>query len=153
VTLAASLETLRDEAITEADAAFTPERLAAQRAHILRRLENADRPARVLPFPLAHRTTPVRQPTARRWIAAAAAAGLFVGAIAGKFIDPWAVGRGAGRPQVVSQGQPALSALPDWSEEDFLLDVELALERPVIDGLETIDAMTPVVQTVAMEIQ
>lgn len=153
--LLATIDGLREEVVAEADAVFTPERLAAQRAHILRRIANGDRPARVLPFPVASRTAPARQPTARRWIAAAAAAGLLVGAIAGKFIDPWSAGRrGLSRTPILSQAAPSgLAPLPGATDEDILIDIEDALESPVINGLETIDAMTPVVQTVAVELK
>ena len=160
--LLTSIHDLRDEALAEADAAFTPERLAAQRAHILRRLENADRPARVLPFPVSYRSAPPRRPAARRWIAAAAAAGLLAGAAAGHFLDPWSsarrfVGTDANRGVGImtqSRANPALSGLSAANDEDLLLDeVDQALEAPVILELEAIDALTPHVQTVSMEIK
>jgi hypothetical protein len=80
------------DAADEADEHFPPDRLAAQHAHILRRLENAERPARVLHFPLSTRPFPSARNGARRWIAAAAAAGLLTGIVAGRaleFGNPW----------------------------------------------------------------
>jgi len=75
--LMAWLEEVRTDAFADADAAFPPERLAAQHAQVLRRLEAAERPTRVILFP----KTPVQPPrptSVRRWVAAAAAAGLFI---------------------------------------------------------------------------
>ena len=43
--------TSRDDALAEADDVFPAERLAAQQAQILRRLEALERPARVIAFP------------------------------------------------------------------------------------------------------
>ena len=45
------LENIRVDAITEADENFSAERLAIQQAQIFRRLEAAERPARVIAFP------------------------------------------------------------------------------------------------------
>src|SRR5215510_11413809 len=77
---------LRSEADAELEAAFPPERMRAQQHEIARRLESVGRAARVISFPgrVAARqsnTSAVRLAT--RWIAGAAAAGLFVGVAAG----------------------------------------------------------------------
>lgn len=86
VELARWLEQVRAEAVEAADAAFPPERLAAQQAQILRRIAQAEEPPRVIEFP----RTPVAMPgtlTTRRvspgWLGVAAAAGLVVGVIGG----------------------------------------------------------------------
>jgi hypothetical protein len=50
VELSRWLDEVRAVGLDEADAAFPPERLAAQQAQILRRLEQVDRPARVISF-------------------------------------------------------------------------------------------------------
>lgn len=75
-------------ATADVDAAFPAERLAAQQAQILRRLEQADEPARVLEFPLPTARA-VREPGGRRvaaaWVGVAAAAGLVVGVFGGQF--------------------------------------------------------------------
>jgi hypothetical protein len=67
-----------------ADAVFTEERLARQRERIMRRIDVHG--ARVLPFPAAEPEArgSTRSPSARRWVAAAAAAGLLVGLTAGR---------------------------------------------------------------------
>jgi hypothetical protein len=148
--LAAVLVAAR-EAAGEADAVFTPERLAAQQAHILRRLENAERPARILRFPLSTRPFPGVRNGARRWIAAAAAAGLLTGIVAGRALDfgnPWRTGspsqtqtlassRGR-QPVLTSAGTPAPA-----SDERLLGEIEAALVTPGVDELRALDALTP----------
>ena len=68
-------DTLRDEA----DTLLTPERLAAQQAQIVRRLEAIDRPARVIAFPKAARAVMNGHSHVRRWVTVAAAACLIAG--------------------------------------------------------------------------
>src|SRR6185295_14371969 len=84
--LMAFMDGLRRDGEADADAIFTPERLRVQQQQIARRLALVGRPARVLSFPgrIVRRTldaSGTRQ--APRWIAAAAAAGLFVGVALG----------------------------------------------------------------------
>jgi hypothetical protein len=81
------LDRIQDEAIAEADEAFPPERLAAQQAQIMRRLEGLERPARVIAFPRFARPVSSTQGHAQRWVAAAAAAGLVIGLVAGQLFD------------------------------------------------------------------
>ena len=81
------MEEIRTDARLEADEIFTPERLAAQQAVITRRLEAAERPARVIAFPKFSSSTTGRSAPVRRWIAAAAAAGLLVGLGLGQIMD------------------------------------------------------------------
>ncbi len=81
------LDGLRDEAHAEADAVFTPDRLAAQQAHVMRRLEALERPARVIAFPRFTRPVTSTHGHVQRWIAGAAAAGLVIGLAAGQFVD------------------------------------------------------------------
>ncbi len=156
-TLTASLEQLREDATAEADAYFTADRLAAQRHHILRHLEGAERPARVIPFP---HTAP--RPQARvhaplfRWVAAAAAAGLVIGASAGRLLY---VQRGLSPRTAASiqarAAQPALRApgasyegitLNRTVDEAFLSAVEDAVTQQRIAALRALDDMTPRVQ-------
>ena len=81
------LDGLKEDARGEADEAFSAERLAAQQAQIMRRLEAMERPARVIAFPKFGRPTTSTQGHAQRWVAAAAAAGLVIGLAAGQFVD------------------------------------------------------------------
>jgi hypothetical protein len=81
------LDEVKAVADAEVDAAFPAERLAAQHAQIMRRLEQADEPARVLEFPRQSARI-AREPHGRRvapaWVGVAAAAGLVVGMISGQ---------------------------------------------------------------------
>ena len=81
------LDDVRATEIASADAAFPPERLAAQHSQILRRLEQLDQPSRVIAFPRHYRLDE-RQHTGRRiapaWVGVGVAAGLVVGVIGGQ---------------------------------------------------------------------
>lgn len=147
------------DAADEADEHFTPERLAAQHAHILRRIENAEQPARVLTFPLSTRPFPSGRNGARRWIAAAAAAGLLTGIVAGRafeFGNPWRNGPGVetqtqtlassgNRTPVLTAGSTAVA-----NDERLLGEIEDALVEPRVDELRAIDALTPRVREASL---
>jgi len=150
------LDGVRDEADAELDDLFPSERLHDQQQQILRRLEQVHRSARVISFPgrdsSGNGHTSVR--VAPRWLAAAAAAGLFIGVAVGGFLGP---GRfrhtTAGPMQVASGGASVLSAspvvrvssaVPDAPDDDaFLIELELALARPNTRELLPLDALTP----------
>lgn len=81
------LDDTRKLGLESADAVFPPEQLAAQRAQILRKLEQLDEPARVISFP--RHTSRIDEPASGRrvaasWVAVAAAAGLAVGVVGGQ---------------------------------------------------------------------
>ncbi len=81
------LDDTRDIGLESADAVFPQEQLTAQRAQILRKLEQLDEPTRVISFP---RNTsriddvPAGRRVAASWVAVAAAAGLVVGVVGGQ---------------------------------------------------------------------
>jgi pyruvate/2-oxoglutarate dehydrogenase complex dihydrolipoamide acyltransferase (E2) component len=80
------LTAVREAAVEAADQAFPPERLAAQQSQIMRRLELADEPSRIIAFP---GQSPLAAPAGRRrvapaWVGLAAAAGLVIGVVAGQ---------------------------------------------------------------------
>ena len=81
------LDSVRELGHDAADAAFPPERLAAQHGQIMRRLEQLDQPSRVISFPAAPRPE-IRESTGRRvapaWVGVAAAAGLAIGLVGGQ---------------------------------------------------------------------
>jgi len=160
--LTAFMDTLRRVGDAEADAIFTSDRLRSQRQQIARRIEHAGRPARVISFPgrLVRRT--INASTARtapRWIAAAAAAGLFIGAALGASYQWSAHGRG-GEPFIGLDPGTARSARlapgatrgtnpADVAADDaFLSDLEIALERPHTLELQAFDALTPHVREI-----
>src|SRR5262245_31562667 len=82
------LRSVSTEAAAQADEIFTADRLKRQQQHILRRIEHLGHPARVISFPRLGRSIAGGTRVAPRWLAAAAAAGLFVGvAVGGAFFD------------------------------------------------------------------
>ena len=81
------LDRIQDDALAEADEAFPPERLAAQQAQIMRRLEAAGTSGARHRVPRFSRPVTSTQGHAQRWVAAAAAAGLVIGLVAGQLFD------------------------------------------------------------------
>jgi anti-sigma factor RsiW len=150
------MDLLRAEAVAEADAIFTPDRLRAQQVHVARRLEQVGRVARVLSFPsrfVSGRLAASGSRRPMRWAAAAAAAGLFVGVGVGMFYDLGPQTRRAREArQVATAVEPALmapaapmviGAALDATDDDFLVDLDIALERPQTSELMPFDELTP----------
>jgi hypothetical protein len=136
----------------EVDAIFTPERLAVQQSRILQRIEQDGRPARVITFPAAPAADlrPLRTRPAGRWIAAAAAAGLAIGLLAGHLAhDLPAFGRPA-RTTIARSTQP-LSNTPTTvhavnatlNDEEFLGELDSALHGPHLAVLRPLNELTP----------
>jgi hypothetical protein len=141
-----------------ADAAFPLERLNRQQARILARLQHEGRPARVIAFPAGHapheplvsRTRP-----ASRWIAAAAVGGLVVGVIAGRFGHDYSFPRVAASRVIAARAmeQPELRApgttgafrevAASISDDEFLNQIEIAIEAPAAAALQPLDDLTP----------
>jgi hypothetical protein len=143
----------RAQAEHDADEVFTEAVLDRQRAHVMRRLEQNGHPARVLPFPAPSLAFPGTSQVVRRWVAAAAAAGLLVGALAGRFVTLRQEGRLApvAAPAMAtaaprSQAAPAAAAVTTADDrsgdEAFLVELEVA-RSPRIEPLQALDAMTP----------
>ena len=104
------LDAVKTTGVDAAEAAFTPERLAAQQAQIMRRLEQLDEPARVIAFPSHSRLQ--REATGHRvaagWLGVAAAAGLVLGVISGQ----WSARLGAHPVQVRTEQLAAPQVQP-----------------------------------------
>ena len=157
------MDGLRAEADRESDAVFTPERLRAQQQQIARRLEHASHAARVISFPrqsVSRRANSAPR-VATRWVAAAAAAGLFVGLAVGMFSGSHAF-KSAGRINASARPAPSarpaylapaaargLGPAPDVSDDAFMSDLEVALERPRTRELVPFEALTPYVREVS----
>jgi len=154
------LETLNADAAAEADAIFTPERLRAQQQHIVRRIEHLGHPARVITFPgrhPGHHINSTAPRSVRRWVAAAAAAGLFIGVGTGLFLD-WETRAGSSerRARTIARQThleaPAsvveLSRQESATDEAFLAEIEVAGDRPRTRELVAFDALTPHVREV-----
>jgi hypothetical protein len=160
---ASLLEEVRADGAAAADEVFTPDRLGAQQQQIARRLEHIVHPARIISFPsrVVRRTmTASGSLPATRWIAAAAAAGLFVGVAVGASYQfgPRAqrlassvltlapgtlIGPPVGSIGTVGSGQAIIA-----SEDQAMSDLELALERPHTRELVAFDAFTPHVRDI-----
>jgi hypothetical protein len=147
------MERVREDGRADADEIFTPERLAAQQAQVLRRLEASERPARVIAFPkFAHPVTST-QGHAQRWVAAAAAAGLVIGIAAGQFVDIRETFGGRQINQQVAQNARAVptdlsanpsvtpaAARPVSDESLFFGD---GIQRAAYSPLQPMDDITP----------
>ena len=157
--LAGFMNGLRREGDAEADAVFTPERLRLQQQQIARRIALVGRPAHIISFPgrVVRRTISASTAhTAPRWVAAAAAAGLFIGVAAGASYE-WrsrtssaqrfsaAAARPARLTPVATRGRGTADVAAD---DAFLSDLEVALERPHTRELQAFDALTPRVREI-----
>jgi hypothetical protein len=134
----------RAEAAASADALFTAGDLERQRRTILARIARAQRPARVLPFPRHDAALPPVRAD-RRWLAAAAAAGLILGAVVGQLPHWGAESSLADAPRPVATA-PQMAAAPEARplEDTLLSEVEAALDPDARRELRALDALTPV---------
>ena len=159
--IAAFLDNLAANVNADFDTVFTAERLLAQRQKVSRRLSRLlglDPRARVLRFPSSGPPLPRAGASARRWIAAAAVACLVLGVVAGRLIpfppafrdQPTAASRPPNPAVVVADlGAPTSYG----AEDDLLMEIEAALGSPRIYELRAIDAMTPRIREVAVNIR
>ena len=159
--LLAFMDALRREGDADADAIFTPERLRLQQQQIARRIALVGRPARVLSFPgriVQQTISASASHGAHRWIAAAAAAGLFVGVAVGASYEwrsasrsrqMFAADAGQSRTMRTAPAVSRVSGPADVASDDaFLSDLELALERPHTRELQAFDELTPHVREI-----
>jgi hypothetical protein len=141
--------------VAEADAAFSVDRLAKQRARILQRLEQEGRAGRVITFPgnLTQRPS-LRARPGMRWVAGAAAAGLLIGVVAGHLAHVVGPNQWGGSPtQMVLQppGTTLHAVSTSLSEEEFLGMLEVAIEGTSGASLRPLDDLTPLVWEVAAQ--
>lgn len=152
--LQAALDASRDAVIEQADLALSADRLAAQRDRILRRIDVHCGGPRVLAFPApGHSAAASHQPRLmRRWVAAAAVAGLVIGLTAGRLLEfgPGSHDAAMRRPAAESGTAPSPAApvmrsvhteLP-VDENEFLSEVDLATAAPRAAELRAIYAFT-----------
>ena len=146
------LENIRVDAITQADENFSAERLATQQAQIFRRLEAAERPARVIAFPRFTQPLTSRTSHVSRWIAAAAAAGLIVGVGVGQLTDlrhslttPNAAAVHARAANAPASGgrDPRVQTVSAIRDEAFLSELDASLSRAAVPELRALDGLTP----------
>jgi hypothetical protein len=159
------MDMLRAEGDAEADAVFGADRLRAQQQQIARRVAVLGRPARIISFPgrIVRRTINASTSrTAPRWIAAAAAAGLFIGvAVGASYQFGWRGSPLGGRQPIIVRDAvsarasrvtpvpPRSSGPADVAADDaFLSDLEIALDRPRTRELQAFDEFTPHVREI-----
>jgi len=155
--LLALLDDVSGTAAADADAAFPPERLARQQTRILGYLLHNGRPARVIAFPAgpAHEPMVSRTRPSTRWVAAAAVAGLVIGIFAGRFGHDYSFLRPAGSPVIVARSANGLGLSAAGgagsirevsaaaSDEEFLSQIEIAIDGPSAAALQPLDDLTP----------
>jgi anti-sigma factor RsiW len=160
--LTAPLERLRQDAASEADEVFTPARLDAQRTKILDRLEQGGHGSHLIPFPTSTARLDravVRRPITR-WVAAAAAAGLLLGVMAGRLVE-FGTGRTVTPAPVVREAQATLMAprlvsdspMPAVGaeyDEAMISEIEDVVQSQRIAALSALDLMTPHVRQEAV---
>ncbi len=146
--LAQMLDEIDVAAAAETDALFPAERLARQQARILQRLEQDGRPGRILAFPASRTYQPSvlhqLRPTTR-WVAAAGMAGLVVGLLAGHLAHDYPVERREPASQVSQTPAPIgpLGSASISSDDEFLGQIQVAVERAGPAVLLPLDALTP----------
>ena len=149
--IARMLDEISQAAAAEADEVFPLERLTRQHARILQRIEHEGRPGRVIAFPAGHASGPfvLRTRPAMRWIAGAAAAGLVIGLLAGHLAHDFSVIRPARATQLAvaigpAPAVPTLQAIAtNFSEDDFLGQIDRAIEGLGSTSLRPLDELTP----------
>jgi hypothetical protein len=126
----------------EADAVFSPDRLARQKTRILQRLEQEGRPGKVVTFPAGHlrQPRPLRARPGMRWVAGAAAAGVFIGMLAGHYAP--VLRQGALAP-VGPEAVTLQSVSTTMSEEEFLGRLEMAIDGTGGATLRPLHDLTP----------
>jgi len=162
------MDALRTEADSELDEIFPPERQRAQQQQIARRVEHLGHHARVISFP-GRRQPGLPAPgatsrVAQHWLGVAAAAGLVIGVGLGTSYYSMAPSRArqavASRSIAAPVNAPALAteptvvpALATDVNEQFLSELELALERPHTSELLALDELTPHVREVRVQLR
>ena len=162
------MDALRTEADSELDEIFPPERQRAQQQQIARRVEHLGHHARVISFPGRQPGQPAPIASSRvahHWLGVAAAAGLVIGVGLGTTYYSQAPARDQ---QIVSSVNIAaavetpapVAAVPDLVpdlvssvNEQFLSELELALERPHTSELVALDELTPHVREVSVKLR
>lgn len=159
------MDALRTEADSELDEIFSEERQREQQQHIARRVEHLGHHARVISFPGHPPGQPLpasKSGVAHRYISAAAAAGVFIGIGLGSVYYSQLPARGrdtvAGRNIAVAADAPAsaptlMPGLASDVNEQFLSELELALERPHTRELVALDELTPHVREVRLQLR
>lgn len=136
------LEDVRTMGLEEADDVFSAERLKAQRGQVMARLEQLDRPAKVISFPA--RSSRLAEASGLRrispgWLAAAAAAGLMLGVLSGELSHLFTDATG----QTPTQVATATPSTTQVSPIDASALYDDPYGRSQLGSLSALDEMTP----------
>ena len=143
----AVLEAYRAAACAEADAHFDDRALESQRHKILAKLAHLGHPAKVIRFPKALQgEVPAARPN-RRWISAAAAAGLIIGLLGGQLVHlvPQPSRRLAPMPTSIA---PSAASTPTFVpasapvDDGLLGEIELVMQARTANELQALDEFT-----------
>lgn len=147
--VSADLEAMYDGAALDADEAFSPERLAAQRRAVQQRL-GAAVPARVLPFPGV-------EPGSRYWpfmhVAAAAVLVAMSGAGLVRIAQESDTGAVIGIHTSAAPAALSSARLARETADRALEDIEVALAEPRTAELRVLDALTPSVRDTVLPLR
>ena len=165
-TVEATLDATRDAGEAEADEIFTVEHRQQQHDQIMRRVEQLNRSARVISFPgqaPSGASLEAQRRLVSRWVAASAAAGLFVGVALGGWLsgarDAAAIARGQQTPPiaaarvapVVPATIPTAVVVPEkFDDEALLRQLESAMANPHVRELQPFDVLTPHVREISL---
>jgi hypothetical protein len=150
------LDEVRTLGLEESDALFPAERLAAQETQILRRLEQLDRPARVIAFPAQMRYDRLEggaRGIRPAWVGIAAAAGLVLGVfgsqMGSRFLyQPQPIISAA--PPRVEQPEPDQTASINGAPPSALLQNLDEDGRVPLSAIESLEQMTPHITQVGL---
>lgn len=146
--LDASLDAVAGDAVAEADGALPAAILDRQRLSIRQRIGRVGAGARLLSFPGPVTPRPMEPPRAdRRWISAAAVAGLLVGVAVGRLQNgDDGRGRGPATTSTVVTPRAAADAVvaEPWRDDPLLQDVDAVLTRQTRPEFEALDGLTPI---------
>ncbi len=144
----ALLDAYRAAACAEADAHFDERALELQRHKILDKLAHLGHPAKVIRFPKAPAGELPGGRVNRRWISAAAAAGLIVGLLGGQLVHlmPQQPRRAGNTAAVAPQSttlRPGILEVSAPADDDLLDEIEMAMQVRAASELRALDAFTP----------
>jgi hypothetical protein len=149
------LDGLRAAAHAEADALFDEAALETQRASILQRIEVAGQRARVIRFPGVPAVLRPSGVHSRRWVSAAAAAGLVIGLITGQLLhvmpgDNW-THREAMRTPLPADPRlpasrmgtvPAVATVTRDADDELLDAIDIAVSRQGASEFRALNDLT-----------
>jgi hypothetical protein len=145
--LRAGLAAVVAGATAAADHALPATTLERQRQSIRQRIGRLSAGARLLPFPVAAAARPVEPVRAdRRWIAAAAVAGLLVGVGVERLqhgLDGPAGAPGGSAAEATQRAAAEAFTAEPWRDDPLLSDVDAVLTRETRPEFEALDGLTP----------